>query len=632
MICFKYLMATCAFLMLAPTIHAEQTFMDRGDTVPSSVGAALLGHGYDSHRVAFNSTCVQLAPGATVEYSGTQTATVRLDKRLTYDQLKSLLEVEVKGKLKFGTFNTSGGSKFISDAASTDLSESVIFATNIRGKTAIFNDVVLSPLGEKMAKTNEAQAIRNTCGDQYVYGAELGSQLLVNVKFEFANRRVKADFNANIKFNMVDLFSVEGRAKVFSEKFKKHVSITISAVQVGGNVAKLTRIFGNAGESGVPVMQCSLKRPEECQKAMEAIIAYARGDYADQLRNLSYDPKEPQGAAFLGYLTRSYARGGGNLPDLYRKPGPVLDLEIEAARDRLEAQYEVLKRHRTRSSRLLLLDSLNTQERELIASIDATIKSNTKQLINAATICYDSPDECLAAEQAYEPKEYDPASLVHRMTFLDYCLLSGISKATDHTIKELRQYLSLPKASCQEVEKAINLVETLHLTTRQISDVAPLAGLDRLINLDLGNNKVIDIKPLKTLPKLEKLNLRYNTIGSLEDLATMTQLKELNLGFNQIVSIKPLSNLVNLEVLKLHGNDDIVDYSPIDGITFDVLFKTGDDICEYERDWVYGLGKVSPEDYEFYKDVNFAPRFARPGDHSSAIEGWFNCIVVVTDY
>lgn len=606
--------------------------IEMNDNIPSSVGAALLGHGYDSHRVSFNSSCVGLAPNAKVEYGGTQTATVRLDKRLSYDQLKSLLEVEVKGKLKFGTFNTSGGSKFISDAASTYLSESVIFATNIRGKTAIFNDVVLSPLGEKMAKTNDASLIRRTCGDEYVYGVELGSQLLVNVKFEFANRRVKADFNANIKFDMVDLFSVEGRAKVFSEKFKKHVSISISAVQIGGNVGELTRIFGNPQDGGVPIIQCSLKMPVECQKAMGAIIAYARGSYAEQLKNLSYDPTAPNGAAFLGYLTRSYARGGGNLPDLYKKPGPVLDLEIEAARDRLKSQYIILKKHRARSSRLLLLDSLKPAERREISQIDLVIKSNTKALIKAATVCYDYPDECISAEEAYEPKKYDSSKLVHQMGFLDYCLLNGISKNVDHTVKEIRQYLQMGDSSCEEVAKSLELVETLSLKTRKIKDISPLAGLAKLINLDLSDNNIINLEPIVALPKLRKLTLRYNNIGSIADLAKMVNLKELNLGFNNIVNIAPLGGLKNIDVLKLHGNEDIIDFTPIASNEYEVLFKTVDDICAYEREWVYGLGKVSPEDYEFYTEINFAPRFVRPADHSSAIEGWYNCRVVATDY
>lgn len=611
---------------------AKQGATPQSDQIPSSVGAALLGNGYDSHRVGFSSSCVKLADGARPEYAGNQKATLKFDKRLSYEQLKNLLNVEVRGKLNFGTFNVSGASKFVSDAASTSLSESVIFATDIRGKTALFNDVVLNPLGEKLAKTNDALKIRATCGDEYVYGVDLGSQLLVNVKFVFSNKKVKADFKAHIKFNMVDLFNVKGRAKVFSEKFQKHVAVTISAIQIGGNVQNLTKIFGESSEQGVPLIQCSLKKPAECAKAMEKIIAYVRGDYAEQLKNLSYDPSKPHGAAFLGYHTRSYARGGGNLSELYKTPGPVLAGEISAARERLKSMYAVLKRHRARSSRLLLLDSLKESERQVIQQIDEVIKANTKNLVAAAVTCYDFPDDCVAAEQGYDPKPYDAKLLVHRMSFVDYCLLSGINTATDKTVAAIRTVLEMPNQTCHQVADTLSYAEKLDLSGREISSVEPLADLTGLLQLDLSNNKIKVTKDLRGLSSLRKLVLRYNVIGNLSDFASLTSLKELNLGYNEIINVAPLAELKGLEVLYLHGNWDIADYSPVEALSLDLLIRTEDDICRYERDWVYGLGKVTPADYEFYKEINFAPQFVIRADHSSAIESWVNCSVAASDY
>lgn len=618
--------------VLIGSSFAVQAADQQSDTIPSSVGAALLGNGYDSHRIGFSSSCVRLADGAKTEYAGNQKATLKFDKRLSYEQLKNLLNVEVKGKLNFGTFNVSGASKFVSDAASTTLSESVIFATDIRGKTALFNDVVLNPIGEKMAKTNDSLRIRATCGDEYVYGVDLGSQLLVNVKFVFSNKKVKADFKAKIKFNMVDLFDVKGRAKVFSEKFQKHVAVTISAIQIGGNVQNLTKIFGGSTDQGVPLIQCSLKKPAECAKAMENIISYVRGDYAEQLKNLSYEPGKPHGAAFLGYHTRSYARGGGNLSDLYSTPGPVLDGEIAAARERLKQKYGALKRHRARSTRLLLLDSLKDDERSTIADIDETIKANTKNLVAAAVTCYDFPDDCIAAEDAYRPKPYDPKLLVHRMSFVDYCHLSGINVATDKTVAAIRAELEMPNQTCDQVEDSLSYVEKLNLANKGISSVEPLAYLKGLLQLDLSNNKIKVTKDLKGLSSLQKLVLRYNSIGNLTDFASLTSLKELNLGYNQIINVKPLAQLKGLKTLSLHGNWEIVDFSPVESLDLEVLFRTEDDICKYERDWVYGLGKVSQDDYEMYQQINFAPQFVVRADHSSAIESWVNCSVAASDY
>ena len=79
-----------------------------------------------------------------------------------------------------------------------------------------------------------------------------------------------------------------------------------------------------------------------------------------------------------------------------------------------------------------------------------------------------------------------------------------------------------------------NGATVLELHGKQISDLAPLAGLSDLKTLGLGRNQITDLTPLANLIQLNKLWLPDNQINDLTPLAKLTKLKMLYLGGNPI--------------------------------------------------------------------------------------------------
>lgn len=121
----------------------------------------------------------------------------------------------------------------------------------------------------------------------------------------------------------------------------------------------------------------------------------------------------------------------------------------------------------------------------------------------------------------------------------------------------------------QGIEFAINATE-MFLGGNNISDVAPLAKLTALSNLNLHRNEIADVAPLGELTSLRELVLVNNRIADVSPLAKLTELRYLSLLDNEIVDIAPLGKLTSLRTLVLASNR-IADISPLEGMRLSYL-------------------------------------------------------------
>jgi len=119
-----------------------------------------------------------------------------------------------------------------------------------------------------------------------------------------------------------------------------------------------------------------------------------------------------------------------------------------------------------------------------------------------------------------------------------------------------------------------NLTE-LELYMNEISDLSPLSELYNLQTLNLHSNKISDLSPLQNLTGLEHLLLMNNQIVSVSALAGLGNLKYLKLWENQIVDVSPIANLVQLRNLTLNENR-ITDIRPLAGLTSMIVLDISD--------------------------------------------------------
>jgi len=120
-------------------------------------------------------------------------------------------------------------------------------------------------------------------------------------------------------------------------------------------------------------------------------------------------------------------------------------------------------------------------------------------------------------------------------------------------------------------------VEELNLGANNISDLSPLANLNKLTRLDFSLNKVADLKPLEGKKNLIILNAHGNQIEDISPLSGMAKLEVVYLGNNQISDITPLLQLGSLKQVTLKGNK-------VSAADIEKLKKALPEGCYFEHD------------------------------------------------
>lgn len=99
--------------------------------------------------------------------------------------------------------------------------------------------------------------------------------------------------------------------------------------------------------------------------------------------------------------------------------------------------------------------------------------------------------------------------------------------------------------------------------TKEITNLAPLEGLEYLEALTVRNNKIESVEPLSALTRLQYLHIYENNVEDVSPLAGLTNLVELNISKNRVEDISSLRDLDRLIVLFAYDNR-IADPAPLE--------------------------------------------------------------------
>jgi Leucine-rich repeat (LRR) protein len=144
------------------------------------------------------------------------------------------------------------------------------------------------------------------------------------------------------------------------------------------------------------------------------------------------------------------------------------------------------------------------------------------------------------------------------------------------------QELNLDAAKVSDVSPLARLtaLQRLTLSNTQVSDVSPLQGARRLQRLYLSGTGVSDVSPLARLVALQRLTLSNTQISDVSPLARLTGLQRLSVSNTQVSDVSPLARLTALQHLTL-SNTQISDVSPLARLTsLQVLDLTGTEISD----------------------------------------------------
>jgi len=101
-----------------------------------------------------------------------------------------------------------------------------------------------------------------------------------------------------------------------------------------------------------------------------------------------------------------------------------------------------------------------------------------------------------------------------------------------------------------DIVKMPNLV-ILCLPFQQITDIAPLKGLEKLEKLELNGNPIIDISSLSELESLQTISLQETRVADTSPLSTLVKLRYININGNRCNDYEFLKYVGSIEYLDL---------------------------------------------------------------------------------
>jgi hypothetical protein len=562
---------------------------------------AALGQGYNVETEEFCGQCVR----GDVEYAGNQQSHLSFDRSLGENAAASELGFDVGVKARYGLFSGSVAAKFASESSSSDYSDVTIYSHVISFKNAKLRfpglPAGLTPEGAAARGTTEGTFVGEnwpiTCGHEYVSQITLGAKLLISVKVEFATREDKQAFSGAVNFQGPPI-EVEASLRMASQRFGKTASLSLSAFQLGGDVRKLSEVFGT-DPGGAPLLVASLENPEAVLAALNAAVKYGREQFTDQVDpDMALD--STGGPAQLSYLTSPWAELG-----LFSVP-PVIGDGVLLARRLISAEFEKNARYMQRVSRILNGPiRLSPRQLEHFKTLQRVVGQNLSLIQEAATVCYTDfaravgkVSEVIAQLTDFTPEEFDvrPESFsqwwdmrnLPQMQIKDRDALQDIAAPLIADFVDFENIEDQGLALQQKVAMmdgkyptgvsaqmfnsnawsvmAESKITSLSLTCagdEDPEDFRPLRYTPRLQSLSsYACHKLdMDLHPVAGLPDLAELSIQNSRVEDLGPLAGLTQLREITLE-GPVSDLSPLGNLLKLRELSIAGAD-ITDLSPL---------------------------------------------------------------------
>lgn len=341
----------------------------------TSKSAAVLGSAYQSDKeLLIGQACLT----GTERDAGAAVSTFSFEQSLSESQAAEQLGLEAGGRARFGATEVSASARFLQSTVSNAYSISSVWLSDYQLPVQRLDAPSLTQIGE--AVSGNFERWEETCGDEYVFEIQRGAKLFFSIRVDFASESMKQQFQANFSISG-PLYEASANLQQASERFSRETTVTLSAMQIGGDVSQITGIFG--GTSGTRnYVQCTLGSFENCASVIEAALNYATD------LNTGFPSQVALNPTPLMYRSAKYATAG-----LLVSPPPFIAEVTREARRQLHLIFEKNFRLLILANRLLE-HGLHGDKRADILFERETLEANIVIILEAADSCYDLPASC----------------------------------------------------------------------------------------------------------------------------------------------------------------------------------------------------------------------------------------------
>ena len=151
---------------------------------------------------------------------------------------------------------------------------------------------------------------------------------------------------------------------------------------------------------------------------------------------------------------------------------------------------------------------------------------------------------------------------------LEHCKAVMLLDLTDNVITDLTPITDL------------TLLQSVTLANNQITDLAPLAGLEKMQLLDLADNSVTDLSPITAMQNLRTLWVADNQLTSIEPVKSCPKIWSLDVAGNRLTDLTPAGSLSWLTTLEISDNKitSLQGIEPLDEL--DMLIAPGNQLVD----------------------------------------------------
>lgn len=309
----KLLFLVCSSLIFSSS-YAAIIDINHNGTAKIKVPSPQLGGGYSNDMgQAVPIKCINAGPVTT---SGMNQGVVNTAKLYDYNTVQNQLNFSANGHVGIGLFSASASYDFMQYLENDNLSESLIYRTNLQFMDTNYNTPasgsVLNEVGAMHWK-NGPDDFRYYCGDSYIAQMHNIGYLYIALQLHFKTAIDKQKFDANFSASYGDFASFNANFQHQIDKMNIQGEIHLVGLQIGGMPQYIGAIFQNPDPTQpTPMSQCSLNNSRACQLLMTSVLGYLTpGDgrspqshYPDQFGN---DPRQaPVNTAEMGFETSDY--------------------------------------------------------------------------------------------------------------------------------------------------------------------------------------------------------------------------------------------------------------------------------------------------------------------------------------
>jgi hypothetical protein len=330
---------------------------------------------------------------------GTQRSTFSFEQILSEQQAASLMGLSAGGRARFGVVEASASARFMKNSSSNKLSVSAVWMSDYLLPNKKLTAPTLTSLGSSVREHDTRWA--ETCGDQYIDEIVYGARLFFSLRVDFASEEQKKSFETEFSISG-PLYSANAKLDEASKKFSRDTKVTITGVQFGGDVSKLTGVLDTSPDGQGNMIECTLGNFDRCAKVIAAAVHYAADTEKGFPSQLGESSKP--GPAILEYRTAPYSAAG-----IYPVNYPYLDEANEQARMRLHDAFENYLKVSVIADRLLSL-RLNEPLREKISTENDKANKNIASILTSSKVCYETPLKCVASVNSIKFAEIDESA------------------------------------------------------------------------------------------------------------------------------------------------------------------------------------------------------------------------------